>query len=243
MAAGGRPVGATIRQSSDLFHGTRVERKVGDLIEPDEPARAEGSKAARAYVYLTAILDEAIWDAEIAAGERRARVYVVEPTGEVEERGLCESQGHPSMSLRSRRPLRVVREVSEWSLYHGTRADLKPGDLIEPGHTPNFGDRMRTTRYVYFTRTLDAAAWGAELADGDAPGRIYLVEPLGPVDEDPNLTNRKFRGNPTKSFRSLEPLRVTGEIREWKGHSPEAIQAMRDGLERLKRLGLAQIDE
>jgi Rifampin ADP-ribosyl transferase len=72
--------------------------------------------------------------------------------------------------------------------YHGTRADLKPGDLIEPGHTPHFGDRARTTN-VYFTRTLDAAAWGAELAVGEGRGRIFLVQPTGPIEEDPNLTN------------------------------------------------------
>ncbi|HEX4440355.1 MAG TPA: NAD(+)--rifampin ADP-ribosyltransferase [Thermoanaerobaculia bacterium] len=133
--------------------------------------------------------------------------------------------------------------MREWPLYHGTRADLRPGDLIEPGHTPNFGERTRTTRYVYLTRTLDAATWGAELADGDGRGRIYVVEPTGPIEDDPNLTDRKFRGNPTKSFRSLEPLRVTAEIGDWKGHSPEALTAMRESLERLKRLGTAQIIE
>jgi len=223
-----------------LYHGTRATLKVGELIEP---ARSDSGGDAPAYIYLTAILDEAIWDAEIGAGEGVARVYVMEPTGEDEHASAGKSSGHPSMSLRSRQPLRVADEVSDWPLYHGTRAHLNPGDLIEPGHIPNFGDRTRTTRYVYFTRTLDAAAWGAELAEGGGVGRIYLVEPVGPIEEDPNLTNRKFRGNPTKSFRSLEPLRVTGELREWKGHSPEAIEAMKAGLERLKRLGLAQIDE
>jgi hypothetical protein len=78
--------------------------------------------------------------------------------------------------------------------YHGTRANLKPGDLIQPGHPPNFGNRDRTTPHVYLTRTLDAAIWGAELAAGEGPGRIYLVEPTGPIEEDPNLTNTKFRG-------------------------------------------------
>ena len=81
----------------------------------------------------------------------------------------------------SREPLRVTGEVREWPLYHGTRADLKPGDLIKPGHTPNFGNKARTTTYVYLTRTLDAATWGAELALGEGPGRIYIVEPTGPI--------------------------------------------------------------
>ena len=147
------------------------------------------------------------------------------------------------MSLRSRDPLRVIREVTEWPLYHGTKADLRLGDLIKPGHTPNFGDRARTTKYVYLSRTLDAATWGAELAEGEGPGRIYLVEPTGAIEDDPNLTDRKFRGNPTKSFRSLAPLRVTGEVADWKGHSPAALEAMKDGLARLRHLGVQPIDE
>ena len=103
--------------------------------------------------------------------------------------------------------------------------------------------RGQKTTYVYLTRTLDAATWGAELAAGEGPGRIYIVEPTGPIEDDPNLTNKKFRGNPTKSYRSREPLRVTGEITDWQGHSPEALKAMKDGLERLERLGVEPIDD
>jgi len=228
-----------------FYHGTRAELRPGDLIEPGNSQDvAEGRTTA--YVYLTPKLDEAVWDAEIAAGESPGRIYVVEPIGEVTNASELtdrKSPGHPSMSCCSREPLRVTGEVTEWPLYHGTRADLKPGDLIKPGHTPNFGDKSRTTNYVYLTRTLDAATWGAELAGGEAPGRIYIVEPTGPIEEDPNLTNKKFRGNPTKSFRSREPLRVVGEITDWQGHSPEALKAMKDGLEQLKRLGLESIDE
>jgi len=127
--------------------------------------------------------------------------------------------------------------------YHGTKADLKPGDLIEAGRTPNFGDRERTQPYVYLTGTLDAAVWGAELAIGEGLGRIYLVEPTGPIMDDPNLTDKKFPGNPTKSYRSREPLRVTGEVTGWQGHSPEELKAMKDGRERAKRLGLEPIDD
>jgi hypothetical protein len=90
---------------------------------------------------------------------------------------------------------------------------------------------------------LDAATWGAELAVGEGPGRLYIVEPTGPIEDDPNLTNKKFRGNPTKSFRSREPLRVTGEITDWQGHSPEVLKTMKEGLERLKRLGVEPIDD
>jgi len=126
---------------------------------------------------------------------------------------------------------------------HGTKADLKPGDLIEPGHAANFGKRNRRTTLVYLTGTLDAATWGAELALGEGPGRIYVVEPTGPIEDDPNLTDRKYPGNPTRSYRSREPLRVTGEVMDWKGHSPEELEAMKAGLARLRREGVEPIDE
>lgn len=229
-----------------FYHGTRAELRPGDLIEPGNSQNVGEGDSLTAYVYLTPDPDEAIWEAEIAVGEGPGRVYRVESTGQVEDAsGLTgrKSPGHPSMSWRSRDPLRVTGEVTEWPLYHGTRADLKPGDLIGPGYTPNFGNRSRTTNYVYLASTLDAAKWGAELAVGEGPGRIYMVEPTGPIEDDPNLTNKKFRGNPTKSFRSREPLRVTGEITDWQRHSAEALEAMKDGLERLERLGVEPIDD
>ncbi len=133
-------------------------------------------------------------------------------------------------------------EVTEWTLYHGTRADLKPGDMIEPGYNSNYGSR-KAAAYVYLARTLDAATWGAELAVGEGPGRIYIVEPTGLVEDDPNVTDKKFRGNPTKSFRSREPLRVTGEVTDWQGHSAEVLKAMKEGLERLKALGIEAIED
>ena len=126
--------------------------------------------------------------------------------------------------------------------YHGTKADLRPGDLIEPGYTSNYGRRKRAD-FVYLTATLDAATWGAELALGEGPGRIYIVEPTGPIEDDPDLTDKKFPGNPTKSYRSREPLRVTGEVAEWQGHSPEALKVMKDNIERLERLGIEAIDD
>ncbi len=134
-------------------------------------------------------------------------------------------------------------DLSSQRFYHGTKADLKAGDLIEPGRSPNFGRRERTTTYVYLTATLDAAIWGAELALGEAPGRIYVVEPTGQIMDDPNLTDKKYPGNPTKSYRSREPLRVTGEVTGWQGHSPEVLKAMKDNLERLKRLGVGPIED
>ncbi len=137
----------------------------------------------------------------------------------------------------------VADDLSSQRFYLGTKADLKPGDLIEPGRPPNFGKRDRTAIYVYLTGTLDAAAWEAELSPGEGPGRIYVVEPTGPIEVDPNLTDRKYPGDPTKSYRSREPLRVTGECTDWQGHPPEELKAMKDGLERLKRLGVEPIDD
>ena len=117
---------------------------------------------------------------------------------------------------------------------HGTKAALSPGDLLRPGVGANFGEDLR---HVYFTRTLDAAAWGAELAVGDGPGRIYVVEPAGEFEDDPNLTDKRFPGNPTMSYRSVEPVRIVRELEFWEGHSPEQIQAMKDGLAALKERG------
>ncbi|WP_457965990.1 NAD(+)--rifampin ADP-ribosyltransferase [Arthrobacter sp. D1-29] len=125
--------------------------------------------------------------------------------------------------------------------YHGTKADLKPGDLLNPGHSSNFGQR-KTANYVYLTATLDAATWGAELGVGEGPGRIYRVEPTGRIEDDPNLTDKRFPGNPTRSYRTTDPLRVLDEVLDWQPHSPEVLQHMRDRLEELKRQGIEAID-
>ena len=127
--------------------------------------------------------------------------------------------------------------------YHGTWAELKPGDLIEPNKPPDVGVRDRITTYVYLTTNLDAAIWEAEIEAGEGPGRVYIVEPTGPIEDASDLTNKKFRGNPTKSFRSREALRVTSEITDCQGHSPEAIKAMKDWLEQLKQLGVEAIED
>jgi len=126
--------------------------------------------------------------------------------------------------------------------YHGTRTNLEVGDLIGPGYVSSYGQRKKAN-HVYFSATLEAAVWGAELAAGEGPGRIYIVEPTGPMTDDPNLTDKKFPGNPTKSYRSKEPVRVAGEVKDWQGHSPEALQAMKDHLERLRQHGIEAIDD
>ena len=126
--------------------------------------------------------------------------------------------------------------------YHGTKADLKPGDLIEPGYASNYGDRKQG-KFIYLSATLDAAIWGAELAVGEGRGRIYIVEPTGSLEDDPNLTNKRFPGNPTKSYRSRSPFRVVGEVSDWKGHTPERLKEMHDHLESLRQRGVEIIEE
>lgn len=126
-------------------------------------------------------------------------------------------------------------------LYHGSKAQLQIGELIRPGFASNYG-QGRAAAFVYLSATLDAATWGAELAQGEGRGRIYIVEPTGPCEDDPNLTDKRFPGNPTKSYRTREPLRVVGEVVDWQGHPPEQLQAMRDHLEALRRQGIEAIE-
>ena len=140
------------------------------------------------------------------------------------------------------KPLMYARDVpAGTTFYHGTKADLNVGDLITPGFGSNFVERG--LKHIYFTATLEAATWGAELAKGGGRGRIYIVEPTGPFDDDPNLTDKKFPGNMTASYRSLDPLRVTGEVEHWVGHPPEQLQQMLDNLARMKAEGTGTIIE
>ena len=125
--------------------------------------------------------------------------------------------------------------------YHGTKADLLPGDLLRPGYSSNYGER-KTANYIYLTATLDAATWGAELGTGEGPGRIYRVEPTGSFEDDPNLTDKKFPGNPTRSYRTREPLRVIGEVLDWQPHPPEVLQHMLNHLAELKAQGIEAIN-
>lgn len=125
---------------------------------------------------------------------------------------------------------------------HGTKADLKIGDLIEVGFNSNFGQR-KNAKYIFLTSTLDAAIWGAELAMGDGRERIYLVEPTGEIEDDPDLTDRKFPGNPTKSYRSIHPFKIVGEVTIWQGHTPEQVKAMKEGLAKLKEKGINSLND
>ncbi len=148
------------------------------------------------------------------------------------------------MSIENKVPSQSKENVilDKGPFYHGTKANLQIGDLIKIGFSSNYGEGKKAN-FVYMTATLDAAIWGAELALGDSDERIYIVEPTGEFEDDPNLTDKKFRGNPTRSYRTQFPLKVIGEIGEWKGHSPEVLKNMKDNLKRIKEQGIEAINE
>lgn len=123
--------------------------------------------------------------------------------------------------------------------YHGTRADLAVGDLLTPGFTSNYA--MRKLSWIYFSGTLDAAIWGCELARGEGRERIYVVEPTGAFEDDPNLTDKRFPGNPTQSYRSRDPLRIVGEVEQWEPHPPERLAEMKAALARMAAEGGPEI--
>jgi len=136
----------------------------------------------------------------------------------------------------------ILQRPFAQTYFHGTKADLKLGDFIEAGFNSNFGQR-KNAKYIFLTATLDAAIWGAELAIGEGRERIYLVEPTGEIEDDPDLTDRKFPGNPTQSFRSTQPFKVVGEITLWQGHPAEQVQAMKDGLAKLREQGVNSLND
>ncbi len=127
------------------------------------------------------------------------------------------------------------------TFFHGTKADLKIGDFVKVGFNSNYV-QYNKLNHIYLTATLDAAIWGAELASGEGRERIYLVEPTGSIENDPNLTDKKFPGNPTMAYRSQHPFRILGEVTIWQGHSPEQVKAMKDALAKLNEQGLDKIE-
>jgi hypothetical protein len=126
--------------------------------------------------------------------------------------------------------------------FHGTKAELKIGDFIEVGYNSNFGQNTNA-KYIFLSATLDASVWGAELALGSGRERIYLVEPTGEIEDDPDLTNQRFPGNPSMSYRSTHPFRVVGEVILWIGHPAEQVQAMKEGIAKLNAEGKKSLNE
>ena len=134
----------------------------------------------------------------------------------------------------------------EGPFYHGTKSTFEVGEELVPGHGSNFQEG-RVSNNIYFTALVDTAAWGAELATALAGsgerGHIYVVEPTGPFEDDPNVTNKRFPGNVTQSYRTRQPLRVVSEVETWEGHAPEVLKGMLDRLALLREQGLDVIDD
>ncbi|MEZ2371233.1 NAD(+)--rifampin ADP-ribosyltransferase [Arthrobacter sp. RCC_34] len=130
--------------------------------------------------------------------------------------------------------------LDEGPFYHGTKADLKAGDLLTAGFRSNYKPEI-VMNHIYFTALRDGAGLAAELAAGEGEPRVYLVEPTGDFENDPNVTDKKFPGNPTRSYRSTEPLRILGEVNDWTQLTPEALQGWRDRLAAIRADERAEI--
>ena len=142
-----------------------------------------------------------------------------------------------------RDPVPTPRKVDDpGPFFHGTRADLRPGDLLTPGWRSNYGSGHQA-KHIYLTATRDGAPLAAELARGEGPGRVYRVEPLGTIVDDPNVTDKRFPGNPTRSYRTTEPLLVVEEITGLARPSAELIRQMRERMTELAELGIEAMDE
>lgn len=130
--------------------------------------------------------------------------------------------------------------------FHGTKVAFDRGDLLVAGHLSNY-HQGRVANHVYFAALLEPAVWGAELAtafaESDERGRVYVVEPTGPFEDDPNVTDKKFPGNVTQSYRTRHPMRIIDEVRIWDGHSPDVLQGMIDNIVRLREQGLDVIED
>lgn len=140
-------------------------------------------------------------------------------------------------------PAGIRKNVKEEGpLYHGTKADLKTGDDLKPGFPSNYGAR-RPANFVYVTAIQEGAALAAELAVGEGSGRVYIVEPTGPIADDPNVTDQKFPGKPSRSYRTQEPVRIVGEVHDWKRLPEEALAKIRKRMEEAAQSGLEAINE
>jgi rifampin ADP-ribosylating transferase len=123
--------------------------------------------------------------------------------------------------------------LDEGPFFHGTKADLRVGDFLTAGFRSNYRPEV-VMNHIYFTALPDGAGLAAELAAGEGAPRVYAVQPTGAFEDDPNVTDKRFPGNPTRSYRSREPLRVVGEVDDWTRQTPEALRAWRDRLAALR---------
>jgi Rifampin ADP-ribosyl transferase len=134
----------------------------------------------------------------------------------------------------------------EGPFFHGTKIAFEVGDQLVPGHLSNYQEG-RVSNHVYFAELLEPAVWAAELATAlagtEERGRIYVVEPTGPFEDDPNVTNKKFPGNVTRSYRTRHAMRVIDDVHAWESHSPEVLRGMLDNITRLRDQGLDVIED
>ena len=113
--------------------------------------------------------------------------------------------------------------------YHGTKADLKVGDFLIAGYSSNYQSDLKMN-HIYFTASVNAAGLAASLAKGDGRERVYIVEPTESFENDPNVTNKKFPGNPTRSYRTQAPLKIVDEVTEWMRQTREEREKWREKL-------------
>lgn len=257
---------------SRLQRVAAVEANRGAQGAPTEPARhaayAAGAAAASAYLHPLAkasqlghILGAAAYAAraaEIAQGDDLVVAeYLIAASAkradpvvrEVLERYPRAAKGRSRIAALIHRldsllrdpapPPRVVDDPGPF--FHGTRADLRPGDLLTPGHRSNYGSR-RTSTHVYVTTSREGAPLAAVLADGDGPPRVYQVEPVGRLEDDPNVTDKRFPGNPTRSYRTRDALRVVAEVVGWEPPPAELVHHLRSRMGELRQLGIEAMD-
>ncbi|MGZ8745283.1 MAG: NAD(+)--rifampin ADP-ribosyltransferase [Nocardioides sp.] len=134
----------------------------------------------------------------------------------------------------------MTDQPDDGPFFHGTKADLRPGDLLVAGRRSNYRPDV-VMNHIYFTAVPDGAGLAAELATGEGAPRVYAVEPTGGFEDDPNVTDKKFPGNPTRSYRSRDPLRVVGEVHDWTRQTPEALRTWRDRLAAIRADERAEI--
>lgn len=199
--------------------------RAAELARGDDPVVAEYVITAAATRMTPTVLDVLSRYPRAAGGRTRVAVLMQRLDGMLRD------------------PAPAPRPVEDpGPFFHGTRADLRPDDLLTPGWRSNYGSR-RQARHIYFTASREGAPLAAALAHGDGPGRVYRVEPLGPIEDDPNVTDKRFPGNPTRSYRTTEPLRIVEEIIGWDPPPAELVQHLRERMAELAELGIEAMDD
>jgi len=146
-----------------------------------------------------------------------------------------EELGNPE---QAKKYAEIAREITfhpsdKGPFYHGTKADLKTGDFLTAGNRSNYQQEV-IMNHIYFTALVNGAGLAAALARGEGRERVYVVEPTGVFENDPNVTDKKFPGNPTRSYRTALPLKIVGEVHDWQRLTPEALQKWKQRLDNSK---------